>query len=69
MAVEVGWKRPSEPPITWDDEKIKTENFNNWALNALYSGMNNEDFKKISFIEIVKEVWTIFRPPMNVLKL
>ena len=69
MAIKVDWKKPSEPPITWNDEKIKKANFNSKALNALYIGVANEEFIKISSIEIVKEVWTIFRPPMNVLKL
>ena len=29
------------------------------ALNALYSGVANEEFMKISSIEIAKEAWTI----------
>ena len=48
LAIEVGWKKPSEPLATWDDGKIKTTNFNSKALNALDSGVNNEEFKKIS---------------------
>ena len=48
MAIEVGWKKPSKPLATWDDGKIKTANFNSKALNALDSGVNNEEFKKIS---------------------
>ena len=52
MAVEVCWKKPSEPPTTWDDGKIKAANFNSRALSALYSGVTNEEFKKISSIEI-----------------
>ena len=47
LTVEVDWKKPSEPPITWDDEKIKKANFNTMALNVLYSGVTNEEFKKI----------------------
>ena len=59
MAIKVDWKKPSELSITWDDEKIKKENFNSRALNALYSGVANEEFMKISSIEIAKEAWTI----------
>ena len=33
-------------------------NFNSKALNALFSAVTNEEFKKISSIEIVKEVGT-----------
>ena len=35
LAVEVGWKKPKEPPATWDDNKIKAANDNSRALNAL----------------------------------
>ena len=59
MAIKVDWKKPSELSITWDDEKIKKENFNSRALNALYSGVANEEFMKISYIEIAKEAWMI----------
>ena len=59
LVVEVGWKKPSEPPATWDDGKIKIANFNSRALSALFSGVTNEEFKKISSTEIAKETWTI----------
>ena len=36
-------------------------NFNSKALNALFSAVTNEEFKKISSIEIVKEVGTILQ--------
>ena len=45
----------------WDDAKIKAENFNNKALNALFSAVTNEEFKKISSTETAKEAWTILQ--------
>ena len=45
----------------WDDAKIKAANFNNRTLNALFSAVNNEKFKKISLTETAKEVWTILQ--------
>ena len=48
-------------PANWDDAKIKATNFNNRALNALFSAVTNEEFKKISSIETVKEAWTILQ--------
>ena len=39
----------------WDDAKIKAANFNSRALNALFSVVTNEEFKKISSTEIAKE--------------
>ena len=59
QAIEIGWTKPKEAPADWDDAKIKTVNFNNRALNALFSAVTNEEFKKISFTEIAKEAWTI----------
>ena len=59
QAVEIGWTKPKEVPTDWDDAKIKVANFNSRALNALFSAVTNEEFKKISSFETVKEVWTI----------
>ena len=36
-------------------------NFNNRVLNALFSAVTNEDFKKISSAKIAKEAWTILQ--------
>ena len=59
--MEIGWTKPTEVLADWDDAKIKVANFNNRALNALFSAVTNEEFKKISSIEIVKEAWTILQ--------
>ena len=59
QAVEIGWTKPKEVPTDWDDAKIKVANFNSRALNALFSVVTNEEFKKISYTEIAKEEWTI----------
>ena len=45
----------------WDDAKIKAENFNSRALNALFSAVTNEEFKKISSTETAKEARTILQ--------
>ena len=57
--MEIGWTKPTEVPVDWDDAKIKAANFNSRALNALFSAVTNEEFKKISSIETTKEAWTI----------
>ena len=59
QAVEVGWVKPKEAPVDWDEVKIKAANFNSRALNAIFSGVTNEKFKKISSIEVAKDAWTI----------
>ena len=61
QAMQIGWTKPTEAPIEWDDAKIKTANFNSKALNALFSIVTNEEFKKISSTKIAKEAWTILQ--------
>ena len=61
QAVETGWTKPIKPPDDWDNAKIKVANFNSKALNALFSAVTNEEFKKISSTETAKEAWTILQ--------
>ena len=61
QAVEIGWTKPKEAPADWDDAKIKVANFNSRALNALFSAVTNEEFKKISSTETAKEARTILQ--------
>ena len=58
--MEIGWTKPIEAPADWDDAKIKAANINSRALNALFSAVTNEEFKKISSTKTVKEACTIF---------
>ena len=51
--------KKKEAPANWDDAKIKVTKFNSRALNALFSAVTNEEFKKISSTKTVKEAWTI----------
>ena len=53
--MEISWTKPKEAPADWNDDKIKATNFNSRALNALFSVVTNEEFKKISSTEIAKE--------------
>ena len=48
-------------PTDWDDAKIKAANFNSKALNALFSAIMNEEFKKISSTKTAKKAWTILQ--------
>ena len=61
QAMELDWTKPIEAPTDWDDAKIKVANFNNRALNALFSAVTNEKFKKISSTETAKEALTILQ--------
>ena len=55
QAMEIGCSKPKEASADWDDAKIKAANFNCRALNAIFSAVTNEEFKKISLIETTKE--------------
>ena len=59
--VEIGQTKPKETSADQDVAKIKAVNFNNRALNALFSAVTNEEFKKISSTETAKEAWTILQ--------
>ena len=61
QVVEIGWTKPKEAPVDWDEVKIKVANFNSRVLNALFSVVTNEEFKKISSIETAKEEWAILQ--------
>ena len=58
QAMEIGWTKPKEVPADWNDAKIKAANFNSRVLNVLFGAVTNDEFKKISFTETAKEVWT-----------
>ena len=60
-SIKIGWTKPKEAPANWDEAKIKVANFNSRALNALFSAVTNQEFKKISSNETAKEAWTIFQ--------
>ena len=59
--MEICWTEPKEAPADWDDAKIKAANFNSRALNALFSAVTNEEFKKISSTKTTKKAWTILQ--------
>ena len=59
QAIEVGWIKPKETLVDWDETTIKEANFNSRALNALFCGVTNEEFKNKSPTEVAKESWTI----------
>ena len=61
QAVKIGRTKPKEAPVDWDDTKIKAENFDSRALNALFNAVTNEEFKKISSTKTTKEAWTILQ--------
>ena len=69
QAVEIGWTKPKKAPADWDEAKIKAANFNSRALNALFSAVTNEEFKKISSTKLLRKHRPSSRQPMRVQRL
>ena len=61
QAIEINWTKLKEALADWDEAKIKAANFNSRALNALFSAVTNEEFKKISSTE---KVWQVVEMKM-----
>ena len=59
--MDIGQIKTKEASTDWDDAKIKAVNLNSRALNALFSAVTNEEFKKIFSTETAKEAWTILQ--------
>ena len=61
QAIEIGWTKPKEAPADQNEAKIKATNFNSIALNAIFTAVTNEEFKKIYSTENAQEAWTILQ--------
>ena len=59
--MEIGWTNPTKVLADWDNAKIRAANFNSRTLNALFSAVMNEEFKKISSTKTAKEAWIILQ--------
>ena len=68
LVVKVGWTKPIDLLASRDDDKIKATNFNSRTLNALFSAVTNEVFKKISYTKSANESWTILQNTYEVTK-
>ena len=69
QAVEIGWTKPTEAPADWDDAKINAANFNNRALNALFTAITNEKFKRYLLLKLQRKYEPFSRQPMKELRL
>ena len=58
-AVEIGWTRPEAAKSTWDKAALVMSNANSKALNAIFYGVSQDEFHRISHITIAKEAWQI----------
>ena len=67
--MKIGWTKPKEAPADWDDAKIKAANFNSRALNALFSAVTNEEFKRYPPLKLLRKHGLSSRQPMKELRL
>ncbi|KAG9446372.1 hypothetical protein H6P81_012500 [Aristolochia fimbriata] len=66
LTVLEGWTRPTielegkmldKPEKNWTDKEKKSSNLNSKALNAIFCGVNLEEFSRMSAITSAKEAW------------
>ena len=58
-AVKAGWTRTKAAKSTWDKAALAATNANNKALNAIFCGVSQDEFHRISHITVAKEAWEI----------
>ena len=58
-AVKAGWTRTKAAKSTWDKATLAATNANNKALNAIFCGVSQDEFYRISHITVAKEAWEI----------
>ena len=58
-AIEAAWTRPEAAKSTWDKAALAVANANSKALNAIFCGVSPDEFHRISYITVAKEVWEI----------
>ena len=57
--VDIGWTRPEAAKFEWDKAALATANANSKALNAIFCGVSQDDFHRVSHVTIAKEAWQI----------
>ena len=58
-AVDIGWTKLEVAKSTWDKVALAASNVNNKTLNTIFCGVFPDEFHRISYITIAKEVWEI----------
>ena len=70
MSVVNGWSPPTylvenerviKPADRWTENEFKLANFNSRGLNALFSAVTPDEFRRIMTCETAKEVWDILQ--------
>ena len=58
-SVEYGWEKSTTPVSEWQTSQKEAVAFNGKAMNAIFSVVSMEEFRRISNVEVVHTAWNI----------
>ena len=59
--VEYGWKKSTTPINEWQTSQKEAVTFNSKTMNAIFSAVSMEEYKRISNVEIAHTAWNILQ--------
>ena len=59
--VEYGWEKPTTPVSEWQTSQKEAAVFNSKVMNAIFSVVSIEEFKRISIVEVAHTAWNILQ--------
>ena len=59
--VEYGWKKSTTPINEWQTSQKEAVIFNSKTMNAIFSAVSMEEYKRISNVEIAHTAWNILQ--------
>ena len=60
-SVEYGWEKPTTLVNEWQTSQKEAVAFNSKAMNAIFNAISNEEFKRISNVEVAHTAWNILQ--------
>ena len=60
-SVQYGWEKPTTPVSKWSMSQKEATAFNSKAMNAIFSYISMEDFRRISNVVVAHTVWKILQ--------
>ena len=63
--MEIGWTKPNEALVDWDDAKIKAANFNSRALNAYSVQSRIRSLRRYPLLKLLRKHGPFSRQPMR----
>ena len=60
-SVEYEWEKPTTPISEWQTSQKEAAAFNSKAMNAIFSAVSMEEFKRIFNVEVTHTAWNILQ--------